>query len=62
MLLMIIGVTMRPNIVPIGIALLVKATDLALSLKGIHLAYKLCQAGKVTASPRPIPNLANKSQ
>ena len=52
------GVTTKPKIVPIGIALFVKATDLALSLKGIHLAYRLCQAGKVMPSPNPIPTLA----
>ena len=53
-----IGVTTKPNIVPIGIALFVIATDLALSLNGIHLAYKLCHAGKVIPSPRPMPILA----
>ena len=37
---------------------MVIATDLALSLKGIHLAYKLCHAGKVIPSPRPMPILA----
>ena len=39
-------------------ALFVIATDLDLSLNGIHLAYKLCQAGKVMPSPKPIPILA----
>ena len=55
---MIIGVTTRPKIVPIGIALLVIATERARSLNGTHLAYKLCHAGKVIPSPRPIPILA----
>ena len=40
-------------IVPIAIPLLVKAMALVLSLKGIHLAYKLCHAGNVTPSPSP---------
>ena len=53
-----IGVTTSPNIVPIGIALFVIATDLALSLNGIHRAYRLCQAGKVIPSPKPMPILA----
>ena len=53
-----IGVTTSPKIVPIGIALFVIATDRALSLKGIQRAYRLCQAGKVIPSPKPIPILA----
>ena len=48
---------MYPIIVPIAIPLLVKAIALALSSKGIHLAYKLCHAGKVTPSPIPISTL-----
>ena len=52
------GVTTNPKIVPMGIALFVSATDLALSLKGTHLAYKLCHAGKVIPSPNPMPILA----
>ena len=40
--------------------LLVKAIALVLSLNGIHLAYKLCHAGKVTPSPIPIRTLIIK--
>ena len=40
--------------------LLVKAIALVLSLKGIHLAYKLCHAGKVTPSPNPTKILIKK--
>ena len=50
-------------IVPIAIPLLVKAIALALSSKGIHLAYKLCHAGKVTPSPTPISTrIKNKAK
>ena len=54
-----IGVTTKPNIVPIGMALFVIATDLALSLNGIHLAYKLCHAGKVIPFSKTHANSCN---